>query len=779
VTNHEKLKWTKTADSLTLSGTLSEEQVEETAMSILVDCGASKDFIDRNFIVSKNLSQLMQPLTVPIHLQTIDGETTAENDITDTITLPIYVGKHKFTETFLVTKLAPEHPVVFGLTWFKRYDPDIHWPSHTVLKYRKEEPEQRDTTASVAFAAGGVISEPSTDSQQAESQLNHLCMLRGATARALASKARPNTKTGPLTLNAFAVTINGLTKNDDNWMESIPKRHRRFANSVFSDDSAAKLPPHRGEMDCSIEVKQGETLSTCKIYDMSKEQLDTLKAILDEQLKKGFIRPSTSSNSSPVFFVTNDKTQRLVIDYRSLNSKIKLNEYPIPLSRTVMERLPTAKIFTKFDVRAGFYNLRMREGDERYTAFKTFFGLFEFNVMPMGLATAPSVFQRFINSVLAPYLDIFCFAYLDDIIIFSENEEEHDRHVTLILEALEKNDLHLKPSKCVWSVTEIDFLGFTAVAGKGIRMSDDKLQALREWKRPETVKEVRMFLGTINFCSKMMPHFSDNAAPLNELTKKGKVFSWTPECEASWNRMMGYLRSDQFVTAFQPELPIVLETDASDVAYAGRISQRHPDGSQRTVLLFSHKFKDEESRWTVAEKELFAIVYALRRYPYFLTNKLPLEVYSDHRNLARFMLTTKLTGRLGRWYDEIIQCGINFQIQYRPGAENTIADALSRYGLDSHDDEPAYDSILPRHRFSAKALADLDSLRTFENSSPRPHTLETPPHAPRTITHSESLVKKNRANLAFSEKQDFVGSTADLNSTKSDPAVPGNSNDSP
>jgi hypothetical protein len=586
-------------------------------------------------------------------------------------------------------------------------------------------------------------------------------MLRGAVTRQLYNKNRVNTKNCSSTLKASAASINGLTKNDDNWLDSIPSRYHRFANSVFSDDSAAQLPPHRGELDCSIEVKQGETLSTCKIYDMSKEQLDTLKAILDEQLQKGFIRPSTSANSSPVFFVTNEKTQRLVIDYRSLNSKIVLNEYPIPLARTVMERLPTAKIFTKFDVRTGFFNLRIRKGDEKYTAFKTFFGLFEYQVMPMGLATAPSVFQRFINSVLAPYLDIFCFAYLDDIIIFSENEQEHDKHVNLILEALEKNNLHLKPSKCVWSVTEIDFLGFTAVAGKGIRMADDKLQALRTWKRPTTVKEVRMFLGTINFCSKMMPHFSDNAAPLNELTKKGHVFVWTAECESSWNRMMAYLRSDQFVTAFRPELPIILETDASDVAYAGRISQQHPDGSQRTVLLYSHKFKDEETRWTVAEKELFAIVHALRRYPYFLTNSLPLEIYSDHRNLARFMLTTKLTGRLGRWYDEITQCGINFQIQYRPGEENVIADALSRYGLDSHDDEPTYQSILPRHRFSTKALSDLDAIRSLNISSPRPQNSAPHTTARKPLHHADQLDHKNRARKARTEGLKFLGFSVD------------------
>jgi hypothetical protein len=204
---------------------------------------------------------------------------------------------------------------------------------------------------------------------------------------------------------------------------------------------------------------------------MSKEQLSTLRQILDEQLSQGFIRPSSAGNSAPVFVVVDKASSsrgvdqiRLVVDYRDLNPKIYLDEYPLPLVRTVMERLPRARIFRKFDVRAGFNNIRIRPGDESKTEFKTFFGLFEYTVMPFGLATAPSVFQRFINHVLAPFLDIFVFAYLDDIVIFSEKEEQHEKHVTMVLEALEKAQLHLKPAKCVWSRKEISFLGFTAVA---------------------------------------------------------------------------------------------------------------------------------------------------------------------------------------------------------------------------------------------------------------------------------------------------------------------------
>lgn len=601
-------------------------------------------------------------------------------------------------------------------------------------------------------------------------QVSTLVRARNAVVTRLAQLSSP-------VVPARSASVNGLTGNAENWLETIPPQHRHFAATVFSDESAKKLPPHRAGIDCQIDIKEGETLSTSKIYDMSKEQLDTLKAIIDEQLSKGFIRPSKSPASSPVFFVKDKASAsrgveqlRLVVDYRSLNSKIVMDEYPIPLTRTVMQRLPTAKIFTKFDVRAGFNNLRIREGDEWKTAFKTFFGLYEYTVMPFGLATAPSTFQRFINHVLAPYLDDFCFAYLDDIIIFSPDQATHDKHVTLVLEALQAAELHLKPAKCQWSATEVSFLGFTAVAGKGIRMSDDKLQGLREWRKPETVKQVRMFLGTVNFYHDFVPHYSDIVAPLTDLTKKDVPFVWTDRHDMAWDRLMALLRSDVFLAAFDPELPTILETDASDVAYAGVISQLS-NGKYRPILMYSHKFQDAETRYSVAEKELYAIVFAIKRYPYFLHAKTPLKVYTDHRNLARFLFTTKLTSRLGRWYDDIRSSGIDFTIEYRPGMENTVADALSRYQKDASADGPAYAPLLPRHRFSPKALQDIDQV-IAEISAGKSGDLEIPSRAGKPGRHGRLPRRCNHVTKfgfcakCFKEKSDPATRLASYGNTE-------------
>jgi hypothetical protein len=523
-------------------------------------------------------------------------------------------------------------------------------------------------------------------------------------------------------------SVNGLTGNADNWRETIPINFHKYCNDVFSDESAKILPPHRPGIDAEVHLKEGEKMWQCKLFDMPKDQLEVLKKYLDEQLSKGFIQPSKSPVASPVFFVTDKASSsrgvsqlRLVVDYRTLNSKIVLDEYPLPLSREIIDRLGRAKIYTKFDVRAGFNNIRIKAGDEWKLAFKTMFGLYEYTVMPMGLATAPSIFQRFINATLAPFLGIFCFAYLDDIIIFSDDEKKHDRHTEQVLEALAKAGLHLKPAKCVWNTKKVDFLGFTAIAGKGVCMSEDKIQAIRDWERPKTIRDCRAFAGLANFYAKFAPHFADLMKPIYALTKKGAVFDWTTQCELAFQSVKELMRKDVFLSGFDFNAPAVLETDASDVAYAGIISQFDENGDLRPVLMFSHTFTPEQMNWPAHDKELYAIVFAFTRYRHFLDGRpKPVDVYSDHQALSKFMTTTDISkkDRHRRWAEELAQH--SFIIQYRPGLENIVADALSRYNFgDAHFENFP---LLPRSRFSEKALKSLDPAARSAIDQSRPAT---------------------------------------------------------
>lgn len=738
------------ADSLSSTGFLEfvEDGLLDLRVSLLKDTGADWNLVSSSFVARMELNRFLLPLSEPIRFDTAAGR--GNSYVTHTIRLPLRLNEHFSEEVYAVAPLGIKQDIILGLPWLEKFCPDAieslrkfggslenplagnveTRPAAAALPKRGSQieslpaaPETADPDTPLrfpgcqdpvtAFTAGGVLAAVDAEILRRESAAEKAITC----ARVLATiDARLENLSA---IRAFAASaeagVRGLTGNAEGWLNSIPLEFRRFAHTVFSDEAAAVLPPHRPDHDCTIRIREGEKLSTSKIYDMSEEQLRTLKALLDVELAKGFIRPSHSESSAPVFFVTDPPSEsrnkgqlRLVVDYRDLNRKIELDEYPIPLTRTVMARLPKAKIFTKFDVRSGFSNIRMAAGSEAATAFKTPFGLFEYQVMPMGLATAPSVFQRFINSVLAPFLDLFCFAYLDDIIIFSESEEEHRAHVTQILEALEKHNLHLKPAKCVWGVSEVSFLGYTAVAGKGIRMSEDKVTKISALAPPRNVHELREALGLINFYGGFIPHYSDICAPMNRLTSKDVAWEWNDECSAAWSRLLAAVQKDVFLAAYDWELPTTLETDASDVAYGGVISQPGPDGKLRPVLMYHHKFSGHEKNWDIHDKELFAIVYAFDQFRHFLAQpRFPVSVISDHRNLAKFMFSTDLLkshdGRLGRWWQTL--SAANFVIEYRTGDENVVADFLSRYQQDV--EPPSGHILLPEHRFSAKALSDI------------------------------------------------------------------------
>jgi hypothetical protein len=704
---------------------------EEHDVACLPDTGADIDMVTEELITKLEQLQLVQrvPLRTPLYIGSVKDKIALT--ITHSVSLTIRVGENLFTHTFAIAPIpAPPH-IILGKPWMKHHCPEVLYQLELIgasklstdslakvvltreetqtnpcLEEQKPTPLSPSTDPAAAFSAGGVFSAIEAETHRRKELHNKYITVMRAQIHV----------EDALTQHKLDAGTRGLTGNQPNWLETIPTPFRKYANTVFSDEAAAKLPPHRPGYDCDITLKEGEHLRTSKIYDMSQEQLTTLKQLLDKELAKGFIRSSTSDSSAPVFFVRDPPSEsrnqgqlRLVVDYRDLNQKIELNEFPIPLSRTIMSRLPRAKIFTKFDVRSGFSNLRMKEGSEGKTAFKTFFGLFEYQVMPMGLATAPSVFQRFINSVLSPFLEVFCFAYLDDIIIFSNSEHEHQQHVEKILQALEKNSLCLKPSKCEWFTRQISFLGYTAIAEKGIRMADDKLQGLRDIKPPTCLSELRSFLGMINFYDKFIPHYSDRVSCLTSLTRKDALWEWNPTTQRAFDQLLTALREDVFLAGFDPDLPITLETDASDAAYAGVISQPNQHGKLQPVIFFHHKFKDAEKNWDAADKELYAIVFAFQHYRHFLAApRHPVKVFSDHRNLSKFMFTTNLLkshdGRLGRWWE--ILSGSNFLIEYRTGATNQVADFLSRYGYEDSTDLEHH-QLLPATRFSQKSLTDI------------------------------------------------------------------------
>ena len=254
---------------------------------------------------------------------------------------------------------------------------------------------------------------------------------------------------------------------------------------------------------------------------MSEQEMEAVKKYIDEHLGKDFIRPSSSSAAAPVLLVRKPGGGlRFCVDYRALNSITIKNRYPIPFE--TLGKLSQAKKFTKLDVISAFNRMRIKEGHEWLTAFNTRYGQFEYLVMPFGLCNAPGTFQSFINDTVREYLDIFCTAYLDDVLIYSGNEEEHSGQVLKVLKRLQERGLQVDIDKCEFSVTEVKYLGLI-VTPDGIKMDPEKIEAVLKWATPESVKDVQAFLGFANFYRRFISRFSQRTRSLTELTKGEQI----------------------------------------------------------------------------------------------------------------------------------------------------------------------------------------------------------------------------------------------------------------
>ncbi|GJX83026.1 putative reverse transcriptase domain-containing protein [Tanacetum coccineum] len=292
---------------------------------------------------------------------------------------------------------------------------------------------------------------------------------------------------------------------------------REFAD-VFPDELPG-LPPAR-EIEFGIELIPGAEPISKAPYRMAPVELKELKEQLQEMLENGFIRPSVSPWGAPVLFVKKkDGSMRLCIDYRELNRITIRNRYPLPRIDDLFDQLQGAKYFSKIDLRSGYHQLRVREQDISKTAFRTRYGHYEFLVMPFGLTNAPAVFMDLMNRIFHEYLDKFVIVFIDDILVYSKSEEEHEQHLRIVLEILRQKKLYAKFSKCEFWLQQVAFLGHI-VSADGIIMDPSKVEAITKWPRPTTVTEVRSFLGLAGYYRRFVEGFSRLALPLTQLMRK-------------------------------------------------------------------------------------------------------------------------------------------------------------------------------------------------------------------------------------------------------------------
>ena len=401
-----------------------------------------------------------------------------------------------------------------------------------------------------------------------------------------------------------------------------------------------------------------------------------------EMQDAGIVERSRSPWSFPIVVVDKkDGGHRFCVDFRALNAVTKPLAFPLPLIDDLLALLGEAKYFTTLDLRSGYWQVAMNEEDREKAAFTCHMGLYQFRVMPFGLAGAPGVFQQLMSIVLED-MEKFAMAYLDDILVFSKSPEEHFRHLQSVFDRLKKHGLKLKLPKCQFLKEETKYLGFI-INKDGVKPDLDKVEVIRAMPEPKTVRQVRGFIGAIGYYRRFIPAFSRIATPLIQLTKKYARFKWTEECQRSFDCLKEQLTAIPLLTYPDLNRPMVLYTDASEQCIGACLTQPCPEKEgpvpgipeEVPVYFLSHRLSPTQQRWPVIEREAYAIVYALQKLDYYL-NGATFTIKTDHRPLQYLFEADWTNKKIQQWALKLN--GYNCKIEYLAGKENTCADLLSR-----------------------------------------------------------------------------------------------------
>ena len=337
-------------------------------------------------------------------------------------------------------------------------------------------------------------------------------------------------------------------------------------------------------------------------------------------------------------------------------------------------------MFSALDLTSGYYHIELGSTSQKKTAFVTPFGKWEFNMVPFGLAQAPAYFQALISEVLKG-LSHFTIAYLDDIIIFSQTEEEHLKHLEIIFGRLKEAGLKLRRSKCSFMKFHIEYLGHL-ISEKEIEPMPDKLTAIKEMLAPRSPKEIKRFLGLVGYYRKFILRFSDIVKPLTQLTRHDTLFKWCSKCEFAFQTLKEELCTKPILKFPDPEKPYVLFTDASKYAWAGVLTKPYTQETEGKVVTTHHPvtyvnglFRGSQLNWAALTKEAYAIYISVKKLSLYLTDA-EITLRSDHLPLKHFLLKNMLNSKVNNQAVELETFNITFE--HISGVKNMLADTLSR-----------------------------------------------------------------------------------------------------
>jgi hypothetical protein len=457
-----------------------------------------------------------------------------------------------------------------------------------------------------------------------------------------------------------------LTGTETTALEDIP------VVCEYPDVFPEELPgmPLDREVEFVIELMPGTAPISKRPYRMPPNELKELKEQLKVLLDKGFIHPSSSPWGCLALFVKKkDDSLQMCVDYRPLNEVTIKNKYPLPRIDILFDQLSGAWYFSKIDLRLGYHQIKIRQEDIPKTAFSTRYGLYEYTIMSFGLTNALAYFMYLMNSIFMEELDIFMVIFIDDILIYSKTRDDHAHHIHIVLQKLRKHRLYAKFSKCEFWLEKVSFLGHI-LSKDGVAVDPSKVQDVIEWKQPQSVTDIRSFLGLARYYRRFIENFSKIAKPMTELLKNGVKFEWSQACEEAFQTLKDRLTTtpvlaqpnihknfDVYCDASRVGLGCVLIQEGQVVAYASRQLKRH------------------EENYPTHDLELAAVVHTLKLWRHYLLGN-HCNIYADHKSLKYIFTQSDLNMRQRRWLELIKD--YDLEVHYHPGKANVVADALSR-----------------------------------------------------------------------------------------------------
>jgi hypothetical protein len=453
-------------------------------------------------------------------------------------------------------------------------------------------------------------------------------------------------------------------------MASLLRRYQ----GVFRETLPPGLPMKR-PIEHHIELKPNAQPVAIKQWRLSPKNIEEQDRQCAKALSSGQIRESTSPYNAPSVFIGKpDGSCRWCQDYRGANTLTVKNKISMPRADDLFDRLK-ANLYTKLDLKQGFNQIRIAPEDVHKTAFSTSTGHYEWLVMPFGLCNAPATFQSLMQFILKDRLNKSVVVFIDDILIYSNSEEEHLEQVEWVLAQLQKWKLYAAINKCDFMKTEVVYLGHR-ISARGISVLEQKVQAIVDWPVLQSAKEARSFLGLAGYYRRFVKDFSLIAAPLTELTKSSLQWKWGAEEIKAFNDLKIAMSSVPVLLIPNMDLPFTVTTDASGYAIGAVLSQDQGNGLQPVAYL-SHKMSAAERKYPVHEQELLAIVEAMKQWRCYLhSSDQPVHVVTDHQSLKWINTQARLSARQTRWLEYLSE--FDFVITYREGSDNQAADALSR-----------------------------------------------------------------------------------------------------